>query len=223
VTQRLSWRALDGLDWVFVPYARPGLPLAQAMRAAARGRSPAVMVIANHGLVVGADDPAGAMVLIEDVDARLRAGAPPPPVAEVDTLRAVTAGTDWSLPLFPETHALAFAPAREAVCAGVLYPDHVVFLGPGPVPVVQLTDAPAFTAAAAPPYPVMAVVRDAGVIMRADATRGAHEMARALALVAGHVALGAELVYLDATQERELLSWDAETYRQALERARHQT
>lgn len=214
-------RALAGLDWVFVPYARPGLPLAQAMLAAADGRSPAVMVIANHGLVVGADDPAGAMALIEAVDARLAAVAPPPAAADTEALIAATAGTDWGLPLFPETHALAFAPALDAVCAGVLYPDHVVFLGPGPVPVLSVADITAFTAAARAPYPVLAVARDVGVIVRADATRGAHEMARALALVADHVAPGADLVYLDAAQERELLSWDAETYRQALERARH--
>lgn len=212
-------RALDGLDWAFVPYARPGLPLAQAMRAAAGPRAPSVLVIANHGLVVGADDPAGAEQLLEEVDARLDASTTTF-AGDVAGLERATAGSAWGLPLFAETHALAAAPARDAACVGVLYPDHVVFLGPGGVPIVPRERLAHFIATATPPWPVMAVVPDAGVVIRRDATRGAHEMARALALVAQRIPAGAPLRYLDPAQEQELLSWDAETYRQALERAR---
>lgn len=212
-------RKLEGLDWAFVPYARPGLPLARAMRGASAG-SPRIYVLANHGLVVGSDDVEGAAALLHTVEQRLAADIPSFPAPAIDRLREVAAGTEWVLPMFDESHALAFSPSRERVCAGALYPDHVVFIGPGPVPTVPIEHLSRFLRASPAPYPALVVSPDFGVLLRKDATKGAHEMARCLALVSLRVDQSAELAYVGAEQEQELLSWDAETYRQALERAR---
>ncbi|MHC2796587.1 ribulose-5-phosphate 4-epimerase/fuculose-1-phosphate aldolase [Mesorhizobium jarvisii] len=67
---------LRGLDWAFVPYRRPGLPLAQAI---AERLKPAtnVLVLGNHGLVVAADTVAEAALLLQRVTGLLaRAAAP---------------------------------------------------------------------------------------------------------------------------------------------------
>ena len=57
---------LRGLDWAYVPYRRPGLPLAQAI---AERLKPAtnVLVLGNHGLVVAADTVAEAALLLQRV------------------------------------------------------------------------------------------------------------------------------------------------------------
>ena len=46
---------LTGLNWAFVPYCRPGLPLTQSVAEVVREQRPDVLLLGNHGLVVGAD------------------------------------------------------------------------------------------------------------------------------------------------------------------------
>ena len=52
--ERLLAAPLAAFNWAFVPYARPGLPLAAAIRARLRPGTD-VLVLGNHGLVVAAD------------------------------------------------------------------------------------------------------------------------------------------------------------------------
>ncbi|MEO0387154.1 MAG: class II aldolase/adducin family protein, partial [Pseudomonadota bacterium] len=114
----LALRALAGLDAVFVPYARPGIPLAEAMLAA--GDDHGVYILGNHGLVVAADTVAAAAALQAEVTRRL-AG----PVARAPAKPLSLKGTGWAA-LGPGV------PEQAAVLAGrALYPDHVIFLGPG--------------------------------------------------------------------------------------------
>jgi rhamnose utilization protein RhaD (predicted bifunctional aldolase and dehydrogenase) len=69
---------LGGLDWVFVEYARPGTPLAQGIARALRASPRAsVVVLQNHGVVVGAEDAGPARALLEDVCGRLTVAARP--------------------------------------------------------------------------------------------------------------------------------------------------
>jgi rhamnose utilization protein RhaD (predicted bifunctional aldolase and dehydrogenase) len=83
----------------------------------------------------------------------------------------------------------------------------VIFLGPGIV-----TWPP--PGGAAP----MLVVPGAGVLLRDDISAGAVALARCLADVTARIDPGEKLVALTAAQEGELLGWDAEKYRQALDR-----
>ena len=57
---------LDGLNWRWVPYIRPGLPLSRSITPGAD-----VYVLQNHGLVVAADTLDAAVELIEVVGRRL--------------------------------------------------------------------------------------------------------------------------------------------------------
>ena len=56
--------------------------------------------------------------------------------------------------------------------------------------------------------------------MRRDASAGAEAMARCLADVTARIPDGARLRYLTAEENGALLDWDAEKYRQALDRGR---
>ena len=66
---------LAGLNWIFVPFILPGLPLAQAI-AAKLTPDVDVIVLGNHGLVV-AGATAAAAGLLTDVAGRLDPGAAP--------------------------------------------------------------------------------------------------------------------------------------------------
>src|SRR6185295_9950048 len=107
-------RKLSGINWAFVPYVRPGAPLAEAVTRASRS-SPDVLILGNHGLVVGADTAEAANKLMHEVDHRLATPATQTHAPNTGLLEAATQGTDWVIPLFPEIHQLAFAPSQQSV------------------------------------------------------------------------------------------------------------
>jgi rhamnose utilization protein RhaD (predicted bifunctional aldolase and dehydrogenase) len=119
-------------------------------------------------------------------------------------------------------HGIAMDPLLTAWASrGSLYPDHVIFLGPAAVVLPDDPEAgrPA-VAAAGERGSKLFVVPGAGVLLAADTSRSADELALCLALVLERVPRDAGLRYLTGEDEAELLNWDAEKYRQALARAR---
>lgn len=195
---------LAGLAWCFVPYVRPGPPLTRLiLDRMAPGTS--VVVLGSHGLIVGAGTVQAAGALLDEVALRLRRPARPAPAPDRERLQALAAGTGYRPADDPAAHASALDAHRLAAArAGSLYPDHVIFLGPG--------------IAEAPGRRPMWVAPGAGVLLREDASAGAHALARCLADVTARLAPEDPLTALTPAQEAELLGWDAERYRQALDR-----
>ena len=200
-------RRLTGLRWAWVPYCKPGLPLTRAVQARLQ-RTPAdVLVLGNHGLVVGADSIAEASGLLAEVERRVEA-----PVERWQPVRPQAAPRGTRLPKHDAVHALALDPLRrDRACDGSLYPDHVIFLGPAAAVLEQATAAPASK---------LLLASGLGAFLAADAGVSADELALCLALVLERVPTDATLRYLTAADEAELLDWDAEKYRQALARSR---
>jgi rhamnose utilization protein RhaD (predicted bifunctional aldolase and dehydrogenase) len=191
---------LAGLAWSFIPYVRPGAPLARAIRLRLDAR-PDVLVLGNHGLVVGAASTSAAAALVAEVARRLRREPrPAPPPGGLPTLRGYRPAAAMRAH-GTATDARALAVARR----GSLYPDHVIFLGGG------IAEPPADGA-------VLLVVAGRGVLLRDDASAGAIALAACLADVTARLDPEDGLRVLTAAEEAELLGWDAEQYRQAVDR-----
>jgi rhamnose utilization protein RhaD (predicted bifunctional aldolase and dehydrogenase) len=212
---------LRGLDWVFVPYCRPGLPLARAI-AERRGPETNVLVLGNHGLVVAADTVAETEDLLARVCDLLARTPRPAPQADTDALLRLATGSNYRLPVSPEAHAAASDPASCQIAAGgTLYPDHVIFLGDGSVVAAPGETAQAVVhrlAAEGRDAPMSILFPGKGVLMRNDANAGAEALARCLADVTARIDEHASLHYLAAADAHQLLNWDAEKYRQELTR-----
>ncbi len=196
---------LQGLPWCWIPYARPGLPLARALVSAA---SPGnrIFVLQNHGLIVTGDSIVETRALLLEVEKRLavppRAGATTPP-------RGVpSAPPGWRLPQHPAIHVLATDPlAREILQRGALYPDQVVFLGARAVEGV-----PEVGFSPLPPYAIVP-----GLAVFVEGTKGpiVDEMLLGHALLLERLT-SPDLRTLTDVDTRALLGWEAETYRQGL-------
>jgi rhamnose utilization protein RhaD (predicted bifunctional aldolase and dehydrogenase) len=212
---------LRGLPYAFVPYSRPGLPLAKAIAQRLRPGT-GVLVLGNHGLVAAAETVAGAASLLEEVCRRL--GAEPRAAAEPDfsALLRLAQESAYRLPVNGRAHAAAL---DEASCRmaqmGSLYPDHVVFLGAASHVARETESARNIEAAADRanlPPPVSILYPGKGVLMRGDADSGAEAMAACLSEVTSRIKPGAVIRYLSVEEHAELLNWDAEKYRQELNR-----
>jgi rhamnose utilization protein RhaD (predicted bifunctional aldolase and dehydrogenase) len=210
---------LHGLAWRALDYHHPGLPLAHAVRESAREPID-VLILGNHGLVVGAASCEAAEALVMEVEQRL--ALPPRDAAPADdsALRRICDGTDYRLPNDPFCHVTATDPHSLAVATtGSLYPDHVVFLGPA-MPILTRGEDLAAKAALTVPPPVALLVPGRGALIRGDTSPGAEAMLSCLALVTSRLPRDAKIKYLSRDNEQALLNWDAEHYRQQMTASR---
>ncbi|MFK7857977.1 MAG: class II aldolase/adducin family protein [Granulosicoccus sp.] len=227
---------LGAFSWVFIPYVRPGLPLSRSI-ASRINVDTNVLVLGNHGLVVAADSVAECIVLLESV--RLALFCESRRLQSVDehdidmglNANSLHGGTpsprldnpDYAPAQFRDAHALAFDPVGVDVAAGgSLYPDHVIFLGKGTVVAQVDEDVRAVVERCRmgdEQPPVSIVFPGEGVVLRNDATPGQQAMARCLSDVCLRVPAGTAINYLTEQQNHELLHWEAEQYRQVLNRA----
>jgi rhamnose utilization protein RhaD (predicted bifunctional aldolase and dehydrogenase) len=211
---------LEGLAWQRLDYHHPGLPLAKAVNDVLAEYPVDVLILGNHGLVVGAESCAAAEALVHEVETRLALAPRSAVPADHEALRSICAGTDYRSPKEPLCHSVGVDSYSRAIAtSGSLYPDHVVFLGPG-LPVLQhgedLRILTARSHADRLPPPVALLVPGLGCVIRKDASAGAEAMLTCLGLVTCRLPLTTEVHYLTGENERALLNWDAERYRKQL-------
>lgn len=196
-------KKLVGLNWSFIPYARPGLQLCQAISKHLKPGSN-VMVLQNHGLAVAAKTVAEAETLLALVVEKLRCPMRPLELHDAEALQALSSGTDYLPAQHPMSHVAALdSRTLQQGCSNVYYPDHVVFLGTS-IPTDMESLAPAV------------VVPGKGVLVRKDAKPSIEPMLRCLGDVFLRTDQEAHLKALTAAEIDQLTNWDAEKYRQSL-------
>lgn len=215
-----DWRCIldsliSALDPVYVPYVKPGADLARALSQHAKPCS-RVFVLANHGLVCSGETVGEAERLTREVRQKTGIGLRVPRCRGQPTARFVAAleGTGWMPAPHAGTQQIAFEPSLcDIARSGTLYPDHIVFLGPG----VRLVDGPDRLAdLVADPAGVerkLILVPGEGVALPADASRSMLAMARAFGDIVPRIPRRRKVTVLTEEQEAELLNWDAEKYR----------
>lgn len=210
---------LQGFDWAFVPYAKPGAQLANLV-AKALGSKTDVMLLGNHGLIVAAETVQAAQALLTRTITALKASARARRAPDLVALAGYMTPDFIVLPGDHPAHQVAMSDDLIAAAgAGSLYPDHVIFLGIGVTLLARgetVSLAAARREAAGLTPPLLVLVPGAGALMRADATPGALALARCLGDVLLRLPVGVAVQTLTPEQNGDLLNWDAEKYRQAL-------
>lgn len=203
---------MRGLQWAWVDYVRPGLPLTCAVvKALAATPGASVLLLANHGLVVSGDSIEEAKALLQEVEKRLM------PKGAVDIeIGALTVLDNLRpegsrLPANVKIHRLAQVEYFTQWLSGVLYPDHVVFLG-SEIPVVTAKNIHALDDVLNA-YPYCAAIEGQGLILGDKCSAGAEAMLECLALLAPLLPEKENVRYLTANEIFELTNWDAEKAR----------
>ncbi len=223
---RLSER-LDGLNWAWVPYRRPGVPLTEAIRDALEQatQTPDILILGNHGLVVAGNDCTSAEAQLHEVEARLALPARSPTAPDLNRLQAAN-DAGWRVADESILHTIATDPVTRAIALrGALYPDHVVFLGERAFALPQATDMggePASLQSALRhiaehglPEPAYVIVEDAGILLSPRLSTGAEAMLGCLADVGLRLQADDPLKYLALDDVAALMGWEAEAYRRA--------
>ncbi len=213
---------LNGLNWKWIPYTHPGIPLAIRIQEGSASR-PDVLILENHGLVVAGEDCESSEELLRDVEHRLNGATRAAGSPDLARLAELTKGAEWEIAADPEVHALATnSLSCEIAAQGTLFPDQCVYLGPAAA-VVRSGET---VAAASEAYqalhnftPVFLLVEGAGVLTRRGMNRAAHELLLCLKRVIERIQAEAQATYLPVNQVARLMNWDAEKYRIAMAKA----
>lgn len=199
---------LSGSRWVAAPYRKPGIPLTRAIRDAVGTRDIQVVVLNNHGIIIGGNTIDEVRELIDDVEQRLELPAP----AESRASGSTADYSGWKY--VPDVSSMATDPNLfHRATSGTYYPDHVVFLGPAmpalsPSELAQLNPDE---------FPVPAVlVEGEGVYLKSDARPAQRAMLDCIYNVLARIPADWTLLPIGEDAESELLNWDAEKYRQTL-------
>lgn len=203
---------LQDFAWGWVRYLKPGEALGNAVRALLAERAIDVVMLGNHGIVIGAESCEEIDRTFGAVRACLR-GEIRQMDRDAERLDALAARCNLDPARYPDAHLAAADPHSLAYAtAGSLYPDHVVFLGRGASTLGDAEprrDSPS----------LLFLAPGAGALLAKGAPDEAHLMAACLGAVVSRISTGTTLRVLSEPEETELLQWDAETYRQVLARA----
>ncbi len=198
------------LQTIFVAYYKPGAALAQQM-ATSLSKNPKaeVVFLKNHGIVIGGDTIEAAQTILKKLLSAL--SFPSSRVEHAPIKLNIRSIRNSYLP-FPDiaVHQLALDPVlfEKLKPFWALYPDHVVFLGPEPYCYEKeetvKTDLE------------FIFIRNEGVFMNPLFSLAKQQQLRCYYDVLSRLKLTDSIDVLCKDQIDELLNWDAEKYRTAL-------
>ncbi|AGB75015.1 MULTISPECIES: class II aldolase/adducin family protein [Rhizobium] len=210
-----------GMKWATTPYRRPGTPLAREVDHVAADK-PDVLILYNHGIIVTGETVEEVSGRIEQVTAALEVPVRQVSQPDIKALQHIAEGSSYAPASDEASHQLALSPENIRIATGgSMYPDHVIFLGTK----IGLLEAGQLLQAYLESFdgteggaPKMIIVPGSGVLVSNALTPGGQVMVRCLAEVVSRIPDGADVVYLSQADEYELTNWEAEQYRQALDR-----
>ena len=212
--------ALEGLNWKFIPYIKPGIDLCRQLQSL-KDKNDKIFILENHGLVVCSDDLSQLQFTISDIGRRLdphleRFDEKP---KELSIGKVNIEGTGYSFCDDKDINKLALKRIwRERLSKGMSLPDCVVFLGPN-VPLLDpyeigLREKLIKLSSSNLPLNSCISLLDQGIIIRDDALKGTTEMIHCMYDLMSMLPDDIDLNYFSDDIIQSLLNWDAEKYRQ---------
>ena len=125
---------LGDFDWDFIPYARPGYPVAKLIYKSLRKKKSNILILENHGLIIGADSINEARQLQKKVLKVFNLSTREiqlPDIKKIEYIRNLIPNS--KLPKYSEIHSLGSDDDfLKLVRKNPVYPDHIVFCGKRP-------------------------------------------------------------------------------------------
>jgi rhamnose utilization protein RhaD (predicted bifunctional aldolase and dehydrogenase) len=210
-------RRLDGIAWQWIPYTPSGLPLARAVSTAMAGNPDTrVLVLANHGIVIGGDDCGEAEALLFEVERRIEIAARGIPEPAWHVLGRIAGENTWRLPEARSIHALGTDPTvHRIVRGGILYPCQRIFLTPSAWSFSRDVDRNEILCTNEP----FVIIEEAGTLVRRGL--GANELAIlvGLAEILLRIPESAPVQYLSREEIQDLRSANVYNYPELAQRS----
>ncbi|WP_347556209.1 class II aldolase/adducin family protein [Robbsia sp. KACC 23696] len=212
-------KALNGrLTWQSVPYRKPGAALAQGVSDALRlDPNVDIVLLENHGIVIGAESVLALEKRLRDIAEWTAVPVSGIPIGDTKSRDSHFAHPAYHRIDNNTIQLLAFDDARFARLQRdwALFPDHVVFLGAAPV-VFHNGDVAGQALAGQTALPELIFVKNDGIF-----ATDTFNIAKVVQLQCYYDVMSRQqdddpIHTLSDVDVSELLNWDAERYRQSL-------
>jgi rhamnose utilization protein RhaD (predicted bifunctional aldolase and dehydrogenase) len=206
---------LLGLRWQWIPYVASGLPLAREIaRVLAARPDTDVVVLGNHGLVLGGEDCGATEHLLNEIEQRLAIAPREAHPADYSLLAELAVDSPWALPDDDAIHALATDPvSRKVLEGGFLYPCQAIFSDAGTRELFHAVPDTVPAAAEFTDRPFL-LVKGRGVVISQRMTPAEIAMLSGLAQVIQRVSASSPLRYLTEDEVAASSSTAAYRYRE---------
>jgi rhamnose utilization protein RhaD (predicted bifunctional aldolase and dehydrogenase) len=190
------------------------VPLARALQKVMRSDLN-VVVLANHGLVLGGESTDQVLDLINELERRMNRPLREHSKIKSNNLIGLLKNTNYSLSKYSLVHNMAFDPVALSIASKEpLYPDHIVFLGSGPISIMSEKELSEYLKKLNKKYGHnIIIVKGLGVLKHNSLSESAEEMLHCLANVLLRLKPGDILKHLTDYEQAEIAGWDAEKFR----------
>ncbi len=216
-SKALFSRLLDGIDWTWIDYVKPGEALSKVIYKSINDNLTKVFILKNHGLIVAGDDIDQALDLQNNVLSRLKTkerNVTSPNVKNLEQIIMTLNKNDINayLPDALKIHSLATDSwSMKLAKMNPLYPDHLVFCGLKPlihsqesIKRIRKGDIINFT---------YSIIKEVGVILFSNCTQSTHSMLEAQSIINLRIPPLSCVNTLSNEDCNALCNWDAELYR----------
>ena len=221
VREDAPWQLRDrlaGLAWQWIPFTPSGMRLGcEIQKALSDSPGAQVLVLGNHGLVIGAEDCGSLDRLLAEVERRLTVPPRRAHPADYAALTHLASGSSWELPDDDEVHALGTdSITRRILSEGLLYPCQMIFSSTDsralfhPVACLDSVDQWENAYAGRP----FVIVEERGVLINKTTTATERATLSGLAQVAQRIPASAPLRYLSAAEASDTSKIMAARYRE---------
>ena len=205
---------LKDIEWDLISYQRPGYPLAESIKESLSNQKSNVLFLANHGLIVGGDNPIEAEKvqnnIINDLKIKSREIIPP----NVEVLNKLQNNFEnINLPASNIIHTLGVDPfSFELSHRSPHSPDQAVFCNLNPLIIDNLNQDWDHLSKVND----YAIIKDIGVIYLKKSNLLLESMLLAQASIFLKIPEGENVNVLSNEECKSLINWEAEKYRKSL-------
>jgi len=207
-------KKLKGLNWISVPYKKPGEPLTREIQKhiindSSKKKEGLVMILYNHGLIIAGQSINIVKDLLKKVEDRLHL-EPAKKKIENKQLPSLPKNWEW---LHNYEELSKNEKTTNIITNMTLYPDHVVFLGDN-IPKLPFKD---WIKNLEPPNgSKIILIEKLGVILNSQSSKAVRAMVKCLSDVLLRLPIEWAVEGLSKRSIEELIDWDAEKYRQKM-------
>ena len=204
---------LKGENWGSVPYKKPGVILAKAIKKEIKERKLDIILLSNHGLLVGANTPEKVYEITKRISEKLYVAELKNNQANLSDFDEYLLSKEYKLPKFKYVHNIAFSRSHYLIASqGYLFPDQIVFLANGISIIKDICDLNNIKKLSNKKRPVL-LIPDKGILVPKNFKEVNENILLGLSMVISRIPNNTSIKYLTKKDRYELLNWDLEKHR----------
>ena len=203
-------------NWSSIPYIKPGISLSKEIKNLLKKKKTDVILLSNHGIVVGSNTPEEAYTITKRISEKLYLGELKSTKVSFKGLNKYLLFKKYKFPKYEYVHNIAFSNRHSIIAVnGDLFPDQIVFLKNGIKIIESISDLESLLTLSNEKHPVI-LIPNQGLLVP-DNFKEVNEITLfGLAMVISRIPQNSSIKYLTKKDRSELLNWDLEKLRQKI-------